>query len=458
MLFKPTRQITLLFVLLCVCFLQARSQVLYNYLKDDSVQKKQYADDALAYQKSKLAGLPSSNSKDYKMVYEDRFKGIESFLKSSRAVTDPAANQYLQSVVNKITEANPELKSLQLRVVFSRDWWPNAYSMGDGTVAVNAGLMIYLNSEAELAFVLSHELAHFYLDHSGKGITKYVETVNSEDIKKEIKRLSKQEFQVNKQFTELLKLIKFDNLRHSRANEAEADRYGWKFMKNTGYDCRGIISTLQILDQVDDTVFYPRLKLAETLNPPAYPFQKKWIEKESVLFGELKEDDSPLTRKERDSLKSHPDCSQRIAMLQDSVNNHPGGKLFLADENKFNELKKSFIPEFTEELYREDNLGRHLYFVLLQLQHDPQDKLAAYQVARCLNLLVDNQLIHKMGTLYEGESRYYPADYNMVLRMLTRIRLDDLKKLAIAFCDQYAPLLGGNVEFEKEWKKANRWK
>lgn len=458
MLFKSTRQITLLFVLLCACFLQVQAQVLYNYLKDDSLQKKQYVDDALAYQKTKLAALPSSNSKDYKMVYEDRFKGIETFLKSSRAVTDPAANQYLQSVVNKITSANPELKSLQLRVVFSRDWWPNAYSMGDGTIAVNAGLVIYLNNEAELAFVLSHELAHFYLDHSGKSITKYVETVNSEDIKKEIKRLSKQEFQVNKQFTELLKLIKFDNQRHSRANEAEADRYGWRFMKNTGYDCQGIISTLHILDQVDDTVFLPRLKLATTLNPRDYPFQKKWIEKESVLFGELKEDDSPLTRKERDSLKSHPDCDQRIAMLQDSVNSHPGGKLFLADEQKFNELKKSFIPEFTEELFREENLGRHLYFVLLQLQHDPQDKLAIYQVARCLNLLVEGQITHKMGTLYDGESRYYPADYNLVLRMLTRIRLDDLKKLTIAFCDQYKSLMVDHEEFQKEWRKADVWR
>ena len=343
---------------------------------------------------------------------------------------------------------------MQLRVVFSRDWWPNAYSMGDGTVAVNAGLVIYLSNEAELVFVLSHELAHFYLDHSGKSIKKYVDTLNSEAFKSEIKKLVKEEYRINQKLAEILKPIQFDNQRHSRANEAEADRYAFRFMKNTGYDCNGILTTLQKLDHVDDTLFLPSLDVSRVLNLTEYPFRKKWIEKETVLFGELKEDDSPLTKREKDSLKSHPDCNLRIALLADSVSLHAGGQLFLVDEKKFKSLKQDFVLEMSEDLYRNHKLGRHLYYTLLMLQQNQEDKMTVYEVARCLNLMVVNMKNHSLGRMFEAEDRHLPDDYNLLMRMIGRIRLTELADLTYYFCRQYKEQMKDYPGYEQELRKA----
>jgi predicted Zn-dependent protease len=137
----------------------AQLQPVYTFQKDDSLLKKGYYDQSAKKKAVLLASVDKKTAPDYKKIYEDQFREIGRLWQSDRAVTAPVAHAYLQSVVQKIISANDELKNTDARVIFSRDWWPNAFSMGDGTIVINAGLMIFLDNEAELVFVLSHELA-----------------------------------------------------------------------------------------------------------------------------------------------------------------------------------------------------------------------------------------------------------------------------------------------------------
>ena len=50
----------------------------------------------------------------------------------------------------------------------------NAFTTGGGYVYVHRGLLAYLNSEAELAAVLGHELAHVTARHPARGQTRSV--------------------------------------------------------------------------------------------------------------------------------------------------------------------------------------------------------------------------------------------------------------------------------------------
>ena len=427
----------------------------FTFQQDDSVVKKNYYQQALLQKNTTLNSLPKENKDDYKKIYEHRFEEIEGLLKSSRSVTSTEANNYLQSIVQKIITANPELKGMELRVVFSRDWWPNAYSMGEGTIAFNAGLFVFLSNEAELVYVLSHELAHYYLDHSGKAIKKYVETVNSEELQKELKRVVNQEYRVNEQLDKLTQNLLFDSRRHSRSNEAEADKYAYRFMKNTGYDCHAIISTLQLLNNVDDTSLFKPLQVEQVFNFATYPFKKKWIQKESVIFSDLNEEDSPLKLKEKDSLKTHPDCTKRIALLEDSINLlGNNGKTFLVNEALFRQLKKDFLAEMAEECYKEENLSRNLYNSLLLLQAGEHIPMAVYSVSRCLNTIYEKQKRHKLGLAIDAESKNFPADYNMLLRMLGKLRLDEIAAINYNFCKQYQQQMKDYAGFAEEMDMA----
>ena len=282
--------------------------------------KRKYYNEALQKKNTIISVLKKENIKEYKEAYNDMFEVVEDLLISPRSVTEHTADNYIKTVAAKIINANPGLKGLDMRIIFSRDIAPNAYSIGDGTIAFNAGLFVYLSNEAEMAFILCHELAHYYLEHSQKKIDKLVKLQKSDSLKKELKRLAKQEYGVGAQVEKMVKTLAFDIHRHSRDNEAEADRVGLQFLKNTGYNGNGFITTMKMLDKIDDTTMFSRLNLQKALTFPDYPFKEKWIKKESAIFGAMNPDESSgLTKKERDSLKTHPDCLKRITLLQDSA-------------------------------------------------------------------------------------------------------------------------------------------
>jgi len=437
----------------------AQLQPVYSFQKDDTILKKTYYDRSVGKKEILLNLIDKQNAQDYKKIYEDHFKEIGRLWQSDRSVTDPAAHGYLQSIVQKIISANAELKKTDARIVFSRDWWPNAYSMGEGTIAINAGLMVFLDNEAELVFVLCHELAHYYLDHTTKAIKKYVETVNSEAFQKELKRLAKTEFGVNKQLEELSKSFAFGSRRHNRENEAAADRLAFSFMKKTGYDCNAIKTGLELLDKVDDSLVYKPLALQQVFHFNEYPFKKKWIQKESSIFSQLDENDSPLSSNEKDSLKTHPDCTKRISLLTDSLQAiSVKGEKFLVNEKLFMQLKKDFFVEMTEQCYRDKNLSRNLYYSLLLLQSQENVPVAIYSVSRCLNQIYDYQKDHKLGSKIDAENKAYPEEYNNLLRMLGRLRLDEIANLNYNFCKQYVSQMKGYEGFEEQMNKAKKLK
>lgn len=435
----------------------AQLNTIYSFQQDDKVLKNSYYEQSAKKKTTFLSSLQKEHAADYKKIYEDQFKEIASLWQSDRSVTSPVEHQYLQSIVQKIITVNPELKNSDARIIFSRDHWPNAYSMGDGTIAINAGLLIFLDNEAELVFVLCHELAHYYLEHTPLAIRKYVETINSESFQKELKRISKTEFGVNKQLEELSKSFAFSSRRHSRENEAAADKLAFSFMKKTGYDCGVIKSCLELLDKVDDSLIHKPLDLQQIFNFPDYPFKKKWIQKQSSIFSQL--DDSKMVdvQKERDSLKTHPDCSKRIALLRDSLSTHAGGQKFLVDEGLFTKLKKDFFYEMTEQCYRARNLSRNLYYSLLLLQSQENNGLAVYSVARCLNTLYENQKEHKLGSTIDSENKAYREEYNLLLRMLDQLRLDEIASLSSHFCKQYASQMKSDKGFEEEIRKTQNF-
>ena len=273
----------LLFGLLYGVFLFGQKQTLFTFLKDDSTIKATYLTEAKLTSQQTVAALSGNYVKEYKKIYQDRLENVSEIVNSSRSITDDKAHPYLQAVLQKIVSANPVLQPLKLRVFFTRDWWPNAYSMGDGTIAVNAGLFIFLKNEGELAFTLCHELAHFYLNHGNQAIEKYVQTVNDKSFQDELKQLSKEQYRVNERLQKLSKGIVFNSRRHNREKETEADRQGFMFFKNAGYNVLAAKTCLQMLGRIDDSLLYKPVDLQQLFDFPEQPFNNKWVRKESSI-------------------------------------------------------------------------------------------------------------------------------------------------------------------------------
>jgi predicted Zn-dependent protease len=90
------------------------------------------------------------------------------FLRELRASTpvlsDPLINFYLENLCYKLAFA-AQSKHQQLQIVLLPDRNINAFAVMGGVIGINTGLLLYANNEAEVAAVLSHELAHIDQHH-----------------------------------------------------------------------------------------------------------------------------------------------------------------------------------------------------------------------------------------------------------------------------------------------------
>ena len=448
--------ISIIFCLLFFINVLAQQKAIFPFFEEDSVLKNKILNTAEEFKKKSIASLGKEHQKEFREIYEDRFKLVKELFEENRILASPEANEYLQSILKIIVSSNKELKDLPIRLIFSKDCWPNAYSIGEGTLVVNAGLFIYLKNEAELVFVICHELSHLYLDHGNNAIRKNIDLITSQEFQNKLKRISKQEYGAGAELDKLFKNFAFGIRRHSRENEAEADRQALNFMKNTGFDCKGSITCLRLLDTIDEARLFDTISLPSTFTFPGFQFNMKWLNKESSIFGAMTEDDSPLTKNEIDSLKTHPNCKKRIKLLEPELDLSHNGNSFLIDSTRFEIYKTKFPVEMAEQLFFEKNYSRYLYYSLLLSHSAPYRPYALLSIAKVMNALFISQRDHTFGLVTDKETRGYPDEYNMVLRFIDRLRLEELAQINYYFCQQISEEMNGYSGFESEKLEATK--
>ena len=85
---------------------------------------------------------------------------------------------YLDDLLARLNDALlrlPQVKTSQpfdWTALVSRDPLPNAHSLGGGVIILSAGMLRLVATEAELAAVLSHEMAHQVLGHSATALKR----------------------------------------------------------------------------------------------------------------------------------------------------------------------------------------------------------------------------------------------------------------------------------------------
>ncbi len=117
----------------------------------------------------------------------------------------------------------------------------NAFALPGGFIFITRGIMAALNSEAELAGVLGHEIGHVTARHSASQMSSQqlqqiglgVGTILSDDIASVAGVLSVG-----------LGLL---NMRYSRGDESQSDLLGVRYMSRAGYDPNALVGVFQTL-------------------------------------------------------------------------------------------------------------------------------------------------------------------------------------------------------------------
>jgi predicted Zn-dependent protease len=116
----------------------------------------------------------------------------------------------------------------------------NAFAVPGCYIYVTRGLMSIVNSEAELASVLGHELGHIVADHG--------ERQQKRSILRSLGVLAVALITDSERLTEMAgRAAEFFTLRYSRSQEYESDDLGIRYLKDAGYDPHAAADMLDAL-------------------------------------------------------------------------------------------------------------------------------------------------------------------------------------------------------------------
>lgn len=321
------------------------------------------------------ADLKKLEDKDYKkkkkkdlkqFVLESNFV-IDDLLQSGLVLFNDPVSNYLNEVAAQLTAVDNSTKK-QIRVYVLRSPSVNAFATDRGTVFVTLGLLAQLENEAQLAFILAHELTHVREGHTAD---MYLET---RDIERH--SISRRSVLNKSSFDEAL----LAKSRYSKELESTADQKGLEHFLKTGY-------STATLDRVFDVLKYAYLPFDDVkfehnfFETAGYQFPESyWLAQVKPISGE--------DEKEDDSKSSHPNIAARRSAVKTQLEKAKpkDGKNFLVSEEQFNKLRETARFELPMLYLHNGQLPDAVYASYLLLQNHPNNLYLQKNVAKALYL------------------------------------------------------------------------
>jgi predicted Zn-dependent protease len=165
---------------------------------------------------------------------------------SSPIVTDPAINEFVNRIAQNIVLHSDAKIPFTIKVIDSPE--VNAFALPGGFLYVNRGLLEAAENEAEVAGVLAHEIAHVAGRHSARHLTKSLVTTGI--LLALGAAMDAREDDWRAQVVNLAAMVTAGSvmLKFSRNDEKQADREGVRLLEQAGYDPRGLLEFMQMLD------------------------------------------------------------------------------------------------------------------------------------------------------------------------------------------------------------------
>ncbi len=133
-----------------------------------------------------------------KVFLEGVHYSITDLLQSGYVIFGDEVTSYVDKVVGNLLKDDPNLKE-ELRFYTIKSNETNAFSTFQGIIFVTTGLISQLTNEAQLAFVLSHEIAHYTEKHVVETFDFKVDNQRNSDRIQKLSSFSKEhEFEADK--------------------------------------------------------------------------------------------------------------------------------------------------------------------------------------------------------------------------------------------------------------------
>lgn len=399
----------------------------------DTIPVSVYKDLKLKAEQAKVkVNEPKSSVNSYmKSLYDKRFEFLVEYFNRDYFITDAPITSYLQGVLEEIYRANPQLSDHATVYVFRSDV-PNAVSFGDGTIGFTLGLLARLESEAQLAFVLCHELAHYHSRRSDNSIREMARLNYDKDLQKKIREIKGNSYEQYSKFRELFESLGFSMNQHSRVHEFEADSIGLTYFQRTEYSLEAPLRTMEILDSVDVSVYKNIIDFRKFFDTPDFPFKPSWERyTKSTTWHSSKE--------KADSLQTHPGCLKRKAALIRQIE-----RIGIPVSRDVYNVEKWRIQSEFEQIstnYHFKQYGKSLFQAMMMTDRYPDNAYLHAMIGENLYQLFKMQKNHELGKSLELPDPRFEENYDRFLTFIHELRLQEMASLS------YYYLINGKEKF-----------
>lgn len=169
---------------------------------------------------------------------------------------DPRAQAHVSGLGQSLVKQtkNPDY-GFTFKIINSDD--VNAFALPNGSIFVTKGLLTRLKTDAQLANVLGHEIAHVTERHGIEQMSIDMGTLGLLEMASQI-ALRKVKPEKMERFGSLVDTAKgvifqLASTGYSRYDEAQSDKEGQEFAAKAGYDPRGMVETMQVFASLSPT-------------------------------------------------------------------------------------------------------------------------------------------------------------------------------------------------------------
>lgn len=298
--------------MLLVCYGRAWPQEgTFQPLKLYSSKSKELIDELTTHLGDEYRYLGTvTNKTTAQQICNSRSSLILKLVRAKAFVDNDSIDAVLESIVNRIVGSNG-LERRKRMVLVTNSPEVNATCFGRGTFMVTIGLLSRVSTEDELAFVLSHELAHDELRHVQFRIREEADQRTARKMNTQFGKILFGEITIDD--IEAFRKFVYKASEFSRGNEIEADSLGFLLYHRAMYNDEQAVALLSMLDSAG----YPKYDYQEAFFSPfdfaKYPFKDYWLNDRLSVY---KRKGASSFLYSSDSLESHPDMDLRMDQMR----------------------------------------------------------------------------------------------------------------------------------------------
>jgi hypothetical protein len=359
-------------------------------------------------QKDKSSKKDKSRKRNFAL--ESNF-AITDMMMSGRVIYGDKLGIYINKIADEVLKDDTKLRE-KLRFYIIKSTVANAFSTNQGIIFITSGLIAQVENEAQLAFIIAHEIVHYTKKH------------NYEQFKKRDAILKGAGRKSTVTIEEKLRSL----YKYSKNHESEADTKGLELFLNTNYNPYAAITSFDVL--LYSYLPYDMIEWKPTIfETENYKFPENYT---ATTLDEISADED-----EEDKLRTHPNMGKRktniSSILAEKEVDSTGKKLYLVSQDEFNKVQKIARFELASLYIKSGNPAKAYYIAYLldktygsNTYTDKLKSMAIYSLGRHASYGddLDN---------YGCNKREYEGEVQQVAKFFTILKRKDLSVLAAKY-------------------------